>query len=258
MRGAWCPRFARVLCAITWGLSSWGLSSWGLSTRSTQKLPRRSALRLSLSISRRQFRFDFDDANLPQRVVSKAAPLPLRRIAHQSPLYRIAMQVSQLDRKLACVPHIAIVIALLPERSRLKRAMAPQARIRFVGANLGDPAPHPLRKRKLQIMDRIRQRALFRFTQQQMDMLWHHNISIHAYRKQATHVFKSLNKEIVDVRSAKLPLPAVATERDKMGAPRLLEASESARHDESLPHPAPDVCDPHHALGTDNGGSNKR
>ena len=127
--------------------------------------------------------------------MSKAAPLPLRRIAHQSPLHWIVMHISQLVGKLACVPDIAIVIALLPERSRLKGAMVPRVRARFLGANLGDPAPNPLRKRKLQIMDRIRQHAPFRFAHQQMDMLRHHHISVNTHRKQAAHIFKSLNKQ---------------------------------------------------------------
>jgi hypothetical protein len=44
-----------------------------------------------------------------------AAPFPALRIAHQTTLHRIPVQIAQLYRELAVVPDISIVVSLLPE-----------------------------------------------------------------------------------------------------------------------------------------------
>jgi hypothetical protein len=66
-------------------------------------------------------RFDLNHSDFSQRVVTKAAPLPFCRFFDQSAFDRIAMQVEQLLHELALTPHVAIIIALLPERTRIYR-----------------------------------------------------------------------------------------------------------------------------------------
>jgi len=67
------------------------------------------------TISRRPFRFDLHDPNLPQRIMPIAAPLPLPQGSNQAALYRIPVQVAQLNRELALVSHVAVIVSLLPE-----------------------------------------------------------------------------------------------------------------------------------------------
>jgi hypothetical protein len=73
--GAWCPRFASVLGTLTWVEEHW----------------RRPAFCVGFPISCCPCGLDFDDPNFPQRIVSKAAPLPGCWFFDQSTLHRIAM-----------------------------------------------------------------------------------------------------------------------------------------------------------------------
>src|SRR5438477_5231204 len=49
--------------------------------------------------------------------MAKAAPLPIFRALHQSPLHRVAMYVAQLFNLLLFTSHVEIVVAGLPERT---------------------------------------------------------------------------------------------------------------------------------------------
>jgi len=50
--------------------------------------------------------------------VAETAPLPVRWILHQSALYGIPVQVSQLYVELALIADVPVVLAFLPERRR--------------------------------------------------------------------------------------------------------------------------------------------
>ena len=91
--GARCPRFASVLWTLTWVVEH---SRW-------------SAAGFRFPISRCPFRFDLDDSDFSQRIMTKAAPLPVSRFCHQPTLHRIAMQISQLYRELLRIPHVPVV-----------------------------------------------------------------------------------------------------------------------------------------------------
>src|SRR5271157_763984 len=61
------------------------------------------------------FRFDLDGPFDSRCVMEEAAPSPVLRFLHQSPLDRIAMHVAQLLNPLLCRPNIEIVIPALPK-----------------------------------------------------------------------------------------------------------------------------------------------
>src|SRR5438309_2731055 len=63
-----CPRFASVLWTLTWA----------------QQHPRRSAAGLAFPVDRGSLRSDLYRSYLPQRVVTKTAPLPVGRGIQQS------------------------------------------------------------------------------------------------------------------------------------------------------------------------------
>jgi len=126
----------------------------------------------------------------PKGALQEAAPLPVSRLLHQSARHRVPMQVPQLDRELLGIPNVAIVIPFLPERIRLMRPLpqlrlsilqvqlmsVPQVRPPSRRTNLGPPGIQSLRKRRLQKMNRIRQRLMLRLADQQMHVLRHTRI----------------------------------------------------------------------------------
>ena len=81
------------------------------------------------------------------------------------------MNVPQLLEKLIVGPDIEIVVSLLPEM----RSLADQ------------PPRHTL----LQRLDRIRERVAFRLTHEQMNMLGHDHVPIHAESVSAPDAFNS-------------------------------------------------------------------
>ena len=95
------PRFACVLCMLTW----------------VEEYSRKHVLILILPISRGPLRFDFHDPDLPQRVVSKATPLPVSGFCHQFSRNRIPVDISQFDLKFVLIPDIAVLVTLLLERT---------------------------------------------------------------------------------------------------------------------------------------------
>ncbi len=58
-------------------------------------------------------------------------------------------------------------------------------------------------------------------------MFWHHDVAVDPYAESPPHVFQAANKEVVCVGSAEVRLAAIATERDKVGPARLVEALQS-------------------------------
>jgi hypothetical protein len=74
----WWPRFASVLWTLTWVEENSLLPVWGL----------------PLPIARRPFRLDFDCCLLPERIVPKAAPLPIARFLDQASLDRISVRIA--------------------------------------------------------------------------------------------------------------------------------------------------------------------
>src|SRR6266852_6471340 len=67
-----------------------------------------------------------------------------------------------------------------------------------------------------------------------MDMFWHGHISINTHGEAASHVFQTLNQQVVNVRRGEVSLPAVTTESNEVRLSGLLETSQAARHEESL------------------------
>src|SRR5439155_20535496 len=102
--------------------------------------------------------------------MTKTAPLPVFGTFTQPGLDRIAMNVAQLFDELRMIPNIEIVISLLPEM-----------------LGIANQAPrHPL----FQGLERISQRLPLGFAQQQMYMLGHDYVAIHAKSELAPQTFQ--------------------------------------------------------------------
>jgi len=155
--GAWCPRFASVFWTLTWD----------------EEHSERSPARFSLPNPCGPFGLDCDRSFFLQGVVTEAAPIPISRFLYQSALHGIAVQVSQLDRKLARISHIAVVVTLLPEAPRLLSR---------------SQTAHSFGERQLQVVNGLGQPGLGWLTQEQVHMLRHDDISVNAQLGTTAHV----------------------------------------------------------------------
>jgi hypothetical protein len=59
-------------------------------------------------------------SSLPVKVGTKTTPLPMFRLVHQSALHRVPVHVAQFLNVLMFRPHVEIVKAFLPHRSRFE------------------------------------------------------------------------------------------------------------------------------------------
>ena len=121
-----------------------------------------------------------------------------------------------LARALIEVAHVPVVVALLPEAARLE----PQA-------------AHTFRERKFQIVHGVGQAVLRRLTQEQVDVLGHHHLSVNAHLETATHVFESFHEAIEEFGGREKGLAMVATESDKVRLLGVVETLETTRHEGS-------------------------
>jgi hypothetical protein len=81
----------------------------------------------------------------------------------------------------------------------------------------------------------IRERELEeRFTQEQVNMLRHHNVSVNAQLETTPHVLQAVNKKVEHLRCFEMRLTPVATERYKMGLSGFLKAPKTAGHETNL------------------------
>ena len=106
-------------------------------------------------------RLNLNCPHLSGRVMTETAPRPVLRFRHEPAPHRISVKIAQLLSKLSFTPDIEVVVTLLPER--------------FLGPQ-GEPTCHAL----LQRFQRLRKRAALGFFYEQMHMLRHDDVSVHA------------------------------------------------------------------------------
>src|SRR5579862_3003652 len=133
----------------------------------------------------------------------ETAPRPLSRALHQSSPYRIPMNITQLFGLLGVTPHIEIVVTGLPERAALRATQA-----------LGD-----ILLQHLQCDGKF---GSLRLSQEQMNVLRHDHISCNVKAIPLACIFEGFLKGIAGVRGAQSGRAAIAAERHKMQAARLL------------------------------------
>jgi len=119
------------------------------------------------------------------------------------------MNIAQLNAELALIADVAVVIALLPERSL--------------------PVPS-LAKPQLQATHGISDSAELRFADQQVNVFGHYDISINPPTDVTAGVLQAPDKQVAGGRDIEIRLPAIAAECEKVGLPGLLETMEAARH----------------------------
>ena len=107
----------------------------------------------------------------------------------QSSLSRVVVQVLQLPWEFALVPNVAVVVAFLPERTR----MVPQVRVRLLDANLGS-APPSFREGQLQVVHRVGQSAVVRLAHQQVNVLGHDHVSVNGHGVAVAHAPKDIQR----------------------------------------------------------------
>ncbi len=108
----------------------------------------------------------------PKFITSVAAPAPLFRRLHQSALYRIAMDVSQLFDSLVLRPNVEIIEARLPDGHRFARRSL---------CRMALPAPwhRSLRESLFHTLHRGRRRSYLRLAHEQVKVLRHDHVSQH-------------------------------------------------------------------------------
>ena len=167
------------------------------------------------SSSSRPLRLNLNHPYLAERVVPEAAPGPILRFFAQLPFNRVAMNVTELFREVGVAANIAVIIALLPEMSAADL--------------LGGILPL-LGRRQFQPMYRIGQRARTGLAEEQMNMLRHNHVSVHAQRKLLAVLFKSFQEQGAYRGDIQPRLPSIATECDEMSLPRVLQSYQPLRH----------------------------
>jgi hypothetical protein len=95
-------------------------------------------------------------------------------------------------------------------------------------------ALQPFSERQFQVVNGLGQLGSGWLTQEQVNMLRHHNISVNAQLEAAAHVLPALNKEIERLDSCEIGLTAVTTESYKVGLSGFLQAPETAGHEMNL------------------------
>jgi hypothetical protein len=170
-----------------------------------------------LAVPRCPFGFDLHRQDFPQRVVAKAAPFPFRSFSHQTPPHGIAMDLLQLLDEFKLVPNVAIVIALLPERSTLGVSM--------IGS---------FREGQLERVHWGGEVFVFRLGNEEMNVFGHHDVSVNANTETLPHVFKANNKKIESSGGAEFRPPLVAAECQKMTLTRRVQPIQSSCHGKTL------------------------
>lgn len=141
-------------------------------------------------------RFNLHASRASCGVVEKAAPLPILRTRAQSAVHGIAVDVAQLFCELAVMADVEIVVALLPEVLRL----ANQA------------SRHALFQR----FERIGERPMPRFAEEQVNVLRHDDVSVDAQIEAAPDTLECELENLLRRILGKGWTTVVATERHKV------------------------------------------
>src|SRR5690242_7488969 len=118
------------------------------------------------------------------------------------------MNIFQLIAELTHIEVIAVIVALLPKHAHAQA----------------------LRERQLQIVHRIDQQCAYRISEEHVNMLRHHHVSVDAQREALPHLFQNLEKEIVGGRRIEPSSAMVASEYNEMRLLGLLAPLEPMRH----------------------------
>src|ERR1019366_4161357 len=160
-------------------------------------------------ITRGPFGLNLDYPHFAQGVMTKAAPFPLGGFFYQALLYRIKMDVSQLLVELCRIANVAVIVAFLPERTRVAQA---------------------LRKGQLKKMHGVGQSVWSRFADQQMNVFGHDDITVNAHPETQPHAFEAFEKKTISVRRRELAVPLITTEGEEMRLAGFVESFQPARH----------------------------
>lgn len=147
--------------------------------------------------------------------MTETAPWPVLRFRHEPAPHRISVKITQLLSKLSSTPDIEVVVALLPEW--------------FLGPQ-GEPACHAL----LQRFQRLRKRAALGFVHEQMHMLRHDDVSVHAEPVRLPDPFQRGYEDCAAFCAGELRLSAVAAESQEMTLTGLLKPPQRPRHEDRL------------------------
>ena len=143
-------------------------------------------------------------------VVARTAPRPIFRARTQPTLHRIVVDIAKFLRKLLPIANVVVVIALFPEVVRL-----------------ADQSPrHTLIKR----FERVGEQLTVRLSDQQVNVLRHHHISIDAETEAEPDALQhSLERLPVCVRRQQWTA-MIATERNEVALSGLLKSFQTPRH----------------------------
>ncbi len=120
-------------------------------------------------------RIHLHGTSLIEEIVAITAPVPLLRRLHQSTFYGIAMHVPQLLDPLLRAPYVEVIEARLPEHPPV--FLAEQfALARIASFSLGQQR---VRGALFEHLHDRRRGAHFRFRDQEVNMLGHHDVADH-------------------------------------------------------------------------------
>ena len=75
---------------------------------------------------------------------------------------------------------------------------------------------------------------MFRFADQQVDVLGHDDVSVNAPGEAATSAFQTLDEQVVGFGRIEERLPAITTEGEKVRLSGLMETMETAWHEAKI------------------------
>ena len=119
------------------------------------------------------------------------------------------MKVTQLHHELPMASHVSIVVSLLPKSCGLLR---------------GSLASQTFGKRQLRVVDSVSQPSSWRLTQKQVNMLWHHHVSVDAESVALSDSFQGAFEGGAGLGAFEIWLSAIATESEEVKLTRLVEA----------------------------------
>lgn len=144
------------------------------------------------------------------------------------------MDVTELLYKLAVVPHIEVVITLLPE---MVVKVPTQAKTRLEWGTLDtrkgtdDQTP---RHSLLQRFESVGKQTALRFTEQEVHMLWHDHIRVDAKSEAAPHALQREFEDSFGRGGGEQRPPVITGECNEVAVPGFLKPFQSRRHGDRL------------------------
>jgi len=171
-------------------------------------------------------------------IEGKTAPGPLPGMIDQFSFQRVHVHVVEFLNSLLETPHIEVVKPLLPKpRPRIFSTFKAQIQLAGIGALFPAQAPGDA---LFQNLNRSRGRSFRRLAHEEVDVLWHHNISDQRKPVAIPDFAENLNESILGANRTQERYTPVTTERDEMKMPAAVNANEFVGHGvEETPKPRP-------------------